>query len=92
MAEAVRVRRLTGDEGTKLHRLVRRGKGHGKASVARYWRALVVQSSAGGNTVPVIARLVQTSTRTGCERSFITSTRWVWPAWTPNGRVAAPAG
>jgi transposase len=43
----VRVRRLTDDEGRKLQRLVRRG--------------LVVLASAGGNTVPVIARLVQTS-------------------------------
>ena len=61
MAEPVRVRRLTGEEGAKLQRLVRRGEGHGRASVVRYRRALVVLSSAGGNTVPVIARLVQTS-------------------------------
>jgi transposase len=33
----------------------------GKTSVVRHRRALVVLSSAGGNTVPVIARLVQTS-------------------------------
>jgi transposase len=61
MAERVRVRRLTDEEGRKLQRLVRRGEGKGKASVVRYRRALVILSSAGGNTVPVIARLVQTS-------------------------------
>jgi transposase len=57
----VRVRRLTDDEGRKLQRLVRRGEGKGQASVVRYRRAMVVLASAGGNTVPVIARLVQTS-------------------------------
>lgn len=61
MAEPVKVRRLTDEEGRKLQRLVRRGEGQGKASVVRYRRALVVLASAGGNTVPVIARLVQTS-------------------------------
>jgi transposase len=61
MAERVRVRRLSDEEGRKLQRLVRRGEGKGQASVVRYRRALVVLASAGGNTVPVIARLVQTS-------------------------------
>ena len=61
MAEPLRVRRLTGEEGAKLQRLVRRGEEQGKESVVPYRRALVVLSSAGGNTVPVIARLVQTS-------------------------------
>jgi transposase len=55
------VRRLTDEEGRKLRRLVRRGEGKGQASVVRYRRAMVVLASAGGNTVPVIARLVQTS-------------------------------
>lgn len=61
MAEPVKVRRLTDEEGRKLQRLVRRGEGNGQASVVRYRRALVVLASAGGNTVPAIARLVQTS-------------------------------
>jgi len=56
----VKGRRLTDDEGRKLQRLVRRGEGKGKASVVRYRRGLVVLASAGGNTVPVTARLVQT--------------------------------
>lgn len=59
MADPVRVRRLSDEEGRKLQRLVRRGEGKGQASVVRYRRALVVLASAGGNTVPVIARLVQ---------------------------------
>ena len=61
MAELVRVRRLSDDEGRRLQRLVRRGEGKGQASVVRYRRAMVILASAGGNTVPVIARLVQTS-------------------------------
>ncbi|MDH4349393.1 MAG: IS630 family transposase [Gemmatimonadota bacterium] len=61
MAERVRVRRLSGEEGRKLQRLVRRGEGKGQASVVRYRRALIVLASGGGNTVPVIAQLVQTS-------------------------------
>jgi len=61
MAEPVKVRRLTDEEGRKLQRLVRRGEGKGTASVVRYRRALVVLASASHNTVPVIARLVQTS-------------------------------
>lgn len=61
MSELVKVRRLTDEEGQRLQRLVRRGEGKGKASVVRYRRALVILASAGSNTVPVIARLVQTS-------------------------------
>src|ERR1700677_954109 len=61
MADPVRVRRLSDDEGRRLQRLVRRGEGKGTASVVRYRRAMVILASAGGNTVPVIARLVQTS-------------------------------
>ena len=61
MSELVKVRRLTEEEGRRLQRLVRRREGKGKASVVRYRRALVILASAGDNTVPVIARLVQTS-------------------------------
>lgn len=61
MAKPVRVRRLTDEEGRKLQRLVRRGEGKGQASVVRYRRAMIILASAGGNTVPVIAGLVQTS-------------------------------
>ena len=61
MSERVRVRRLSDDEGRQLQRIVRRGGGKAQVSVVRYRRAMVVLASAGGNTVEVIARLVQTS-------------------------------
>ena len=48
MADVVKVRRLSPDEGRRLQRLVRRGEGQGKASVVRYRRALVVLASAVG--------------------------------------------
>nr|WP_258564205.1 IS630 family transposase [Streptomyces himalayensis] len=55
MAELVRVRRLTKQEGQKLQQIVRRGS----ASTVRFRRAMMLLASAGGNSVPVIARLVQ---------------------------------
>jgi hypothetical protein len=55
MADPVRVRRLTDHEGQRLQQIVRRGTG----SAVRLRRAMVVLASAGGNTVPAIARLVQ---------------------------------
>jgi transposase len=54
VAEPVRVRRLSDLEGQQLLRITRRGTG----SVIRLRRAMVVLASAGGNSVPVIARLV----------------------------------
>jgi len=58
MAERVKVRRLSDEEGQRLLRIVRRGEPKATKSVIRYRRALVVLASAGGNSVPVIARLV----------------------------------
>ena len=55
VAEPVRVRRLSDQEGQRLQQIVRRGTG----SPMRLRRAMVVLASAGGNTVPAIARLVQ---------------------------------
>ncbi|MFG2052246.1 IS630 family transposase [Micromonospora sp. NPDC048935] len=55
MAEPVRVRRLTDQEGQKLQQIVHRGS----ASSVRYRRAMMLLASAGGNRVPVIAQLVQ---------------------------------
>lgn len=54
MAERVKARRLTDQEGQTLLRIVRRGS----ASTVRYRRALIVLASSSGNTVPAIARLV----------------------------------
>ncbi len=55
MAPPVRVRRPTQQEGQKLQRIVRRGS----TSSVRFRRAMMRLASAGGSTVPVIARLVQ---------------------------------
>ncbi len=55
MAEPVRVRRLTDQEGQRLQQIVRRGS----TSSVRYRRAMMLLDSAGGNQVPVIAQLVQ---------------------------------
>jgi transposase len=57
----VKVRRLSDEEGRQLQRIVRRGGGKTDKSIVKWRRALVVLSSAGGNDVAVIARLVQTS-------------------------------
>jgi transposase len=58
MAELVKVRRLSDEEGQRLLRIVRRGEPKAIKSVIRYRRAMVVLASASGNTVPAIARLV----------------------------------
>ena len=54
MAEPVRARRLTDEEGRRLQQIVRRGK-HGSVRVRR---ALIIMASASGTRVPAIARLV----------------------------------
>ncbi|MFJ1901993.1 transposase [Streptomyces sp. NPDC088115] len=54
MAPPVRVRRLTEQGGQRLQQIVRRGS----TNTVRYRRAMMLLASAGGNTVPVIARLV----------------------------------
>ena len=54
MAEPVRARRLSEDEGRRLQQIVRRGK-HGSIRVRR---AMIIMASASGTGVPAIARLV----------------------------------
>jgi transposase len=54
MAEPVRARRLTDQEGRRLQQIVRRGK-HGSIRVRR---ALIIMASASGTPVSAIARLV----------------------------------
>ena len=61
MTQPLRVRRLTDEEGRQIQRIVRRGGGKSDKSIVKWRRALVIQASAGGNTVPVIAQLVSTS-------------------------------
>ena len=54
MAEPVRARRLTDQEGQRLQQIVRRGR-HGSVRVRR---AMIIMASASGTPVPAIARLV----------------------------------
>ena len=54
MAEPVRARRLTDEEGRRLQQIVRRGKHES----IRVRRALIIMASASGTPVPAIARLV----------------------------------
>ena len=54
MAERVRARRLSDQEGQRLQQIVRRGK-HGSIRVRR---AMIIMASASGTPVPAIARLV----------------------------------
>src|SRR5436305_13699816 len=54
MAEPVRARRLSDQEGQRLQQIVRRGK-HGSV---RLRRAMIIMASASGTLVPAIARLV----------------------------------
>ena len=54
MAELVRARRLSDEEGRRLLQIVRRGK-HGSVRVRR---AVIIMASASGTLVPAIARLV----------------------------------
>jgi transposase len=54
MAEPVRARRLSDEEGQRLQQLVRRGKHRS----IRVRRALIIMASASGTPVPAIARLV----------------------------------
>src|SRR3954468_20556235 len=58
MAERVKARRLSDEEGQRLLQIVRRGEPKMTKSVIRYRRALVVLASASGKSVPAIARLV----------------------------------
>ena len=58
MSERVKVRRLSAAEGARLQRIVRRGESKLGGNVVRWRRAMILLASAGGNTVPVIARLV----------------------------------
>nr|WP_245564651.1 IS630 family transposase [Streptosporangium roseum] len=54
VAEPVRARRLSDEEGQRLVQIMRRGKG----SSIRVRRAMMIQASAAGTPVPAIARLV----------------------------------
>jgi transposase len=61
MSQPLRVRRLTDQEGQQIQRIVRRGGGDKVKSIVKWRRSMVILASAGGNSVEVIANLVQTS-------------------------------
>lgn len=54
MAEPVRARRLTEDEGRRLQQIIRRGRHES----IRIRRAMIIQASSAGTPAPAIARLV----------------------------------
>lgn len=84
MAEPVRVRRLTDQEGQRLQRIVRRGS----TSSVRYRRAMMLLASAGGNRVPVIAQLVQAdedTVRDVIHRLNEIGLACLDPRWAPGG-------
>lgn len=73
MADRVKVRRLSPAEEQRLRRIVRRGESKAGGNVVRWRRATMLLASAGGNTVPVIARLVvadEDTVREVIHRSF----------------------
>jgi transposase len=74
VAELVKIRRLTDQEGQQLQRIVRRGS----TNTVRYRRAMMLLASAGGNRVPVIAQLVQADEDT--ERDVIHQFNQIGPA------------
>ncbi|MDQ0840421.1 hypothetical protein QFZ68_000101 [Streptomyces sp. V1I6] len=86
MAEPVKVRRLTDQEGQRLQQIVRRGS----TSSVRYRRAMMLLASAGGNRVPVIAQLVAADEDT--LRDVVHRFNEIGLACLdPNSLVAAPA-
>ncbi|SFT27727.1 Winged helix-turn helix [Streptomyces sp. ok210] len=87
MAEPVRVRRLTDEEGQRQQRIVRRGS----ISSVRYRRATMLLASVGGNRVLVIAQLVQAdedSVRDGIHRFNEIGLACLDPRWAA-GRLRA---
>ena len=86
MAEPVRARRLTDQEGQRLQQIVRRGK-HGSIRVRR---AMIIMASASGTPVPAIARLAAADEDTVRDVST-RSMRRAWLRWTLAGREAVPA-
>ena len=87
MAEPVRARRLTRQEGQRLQQIVRRGK-HG---TVRMRRAMIIMASASGTLVPAIARLVWPRMEHRAGTSSACSTSGAWRRWTLSGREAVPA-
>jgi hypothetical protein len=86
VAEPVRARRLTDQEGQRLQQIVRRGK-HGSV---RARRAMIIVASASGTLVPAIARLAAADEDTVLDVIHLFNQR-AWPRWTLGGREAVPS-
>jgi hypothetical protein len=86
MAEPVRARQLSDEEGRRLLQIVRRGK-HGSVRVRR---AMIIMASASGTRVPAIARLVAADEDTVRHMIHLSTPR-AWRRWTLGGRAAVPA-
>ena len=86
MAELVRARRLTAEEGRRLQQIVRRGM---RGSV-RVRRAMIIMASAPGTLVPAIARLVAADEDTVRDVIHLFNAKGV-AALDPRWRAAVPA-
>ena len=73
MAEPVRARRLSDEEGRRLQQIVRRGK-HGSIRVRR---AVIIMASASGTPATAIARLVAADDDLGTAASVRSREGWV---------------
>ncbi|MBE1488247.1 hypothetical protein H4W31_003885 [Plantactinospora soyae] len=87
MAEPVRARRLTDEEGRRLQQIVRGGK----HSTIRIRRSLIIVASASGTPVPAVARLLAAHEDT-VRDAIHAFNQMGWPVWSLSGRVAVPAG
>jgi hypothetical protein len=87
MAEPVRARRLTDQEGQRLLQIVRRGKHES----VRVRRAMIIMASASGTLVLAIARLVAAGEDTVRDVIHAFNAKG-WRRWTLSGREAVPAG
>ena len=85
MAELVRARRLTAEEGRRLQQIVR-----AYARVVRVRRAMIIMASAPGTLVPAIARLVAADEDTVRDVIHLFNAKGV-AALDPRWRAAVPA-
>ena len=86
VAEPVRARRLTDQEGQRLQQIVRRGK-HGSIRVRR---AMIIMASASGTPAPAIARLAAADEDTVRDVIHLFNEKG-WRRWTLSGREVVPA-
>jgi hypothetical protein len=87
VAEPVRARRLTDQEGRKLQQIVRRGRHES----IRVRRAMMIMALAFGDHGPGDRAAGRRRTRTPSATSSTPSTNKGWSRWTLSGREAVPA-